>query len=102
MFDLVLVFFSVCTGCKTLFEHSLFKRWGKKHCCNCFYCNSTSKTVVTDVFEGKQEEFCGNDCLLKQKLLNHQVIFYCLLMQLSGLFSYVDVYVVCYLFNLFL
>uniref|UniRef100_A0A8C1MEV1 Zinc finger, MYM-type 4 n=1 Tax=Cyprinus carpio TaxID=7962 RepID=A0A8C1MEV1_CYPCA len=60
--------------CKTLFEHSLFKRWGKKHCCNCFYCNSTSKTVVTDVFDGKQEEFCGNDCLLKQNSLMRQEI----------------------------
>ncbi|XP_058608810.1 zinc finger MYM-type protein 4-like isoform X3 [Onychostoma macrolepis] len=60
--------------CKTLFEHSLFKRWGKKHCCNCFYCNSTSKTVVTDVFDGKQEEFCGNDCLLKHNLLIRQEI----------------------------
>ncbi|XP_042632889.1 zinc finger MYM-type protein 4-like isoform X1 [Cyprinus carpio] len=60
--------------CKTLFENSLFKRWGKKHCCNCFYCNSTSKTVVTDVFDGKQEEFCGKDCLLKHNLLIRQVI----------------------------
>ncbi|XP_043073785.1 zinc finger MYM-type protein 4-like isoform X2 [Puntigrus tetrazona] len=60
--------------CKTLFEHSLFKRWGKKHCCNCFYCNSTSKTVVTDVFDGKQEEFCGNDCLLKQNSLMRQEV----------------------------
>uniref|UniRef100_A0A672KNB4 Zinc finger MYM-type protein 4-like n=1 Tax=Sinocyclocheilus grahami TaxID=75366 RepID=A0A672KNB4_SINGR len=60
--------------CKTLFEHSLFKRWGKKHCCNCFYCNSTSKTVVTDVFDGKQEEFCGNDCLLKHNSLMRQEI----------------------------
>uniref|UniRef100_A0A8C2BRZ9 Si:ch211-173p18.3 n=1 Tax=Cyprinus carpio TaxID=7962 RepID=A0A8C2BRZ9_CYPCA len=60
--------------CKTLFEHSLFKRWGKKHCCNCFYCNSTSKTLVTDVFDGKQEEFCGNDCLLKQNSLMRQEI----------------------------
>ncbi|XP_016097728.1 zinc finger MYM-type protein 4-like [Sinocyclocheilus grahami] len=60
--------------CKTLFENSLFKRRGKKHCCNCFYCNSTSKTVVTDVFDGKQEEFCGNDCLLKHNLLIRQEI----------------------------
>uniref|UniRef100_A0A671S3T1 Zinc finger MYM-type protein 4-like n=1 Tax=Sinocyclocheilus anshuiensis TaxID=1608454 RepID=A0A671S3T1_9TELE len=60
--------------CKTLFENSLFKRRGKKHCCNCVYCNSTSKTVVTDVFDGKQEEFCGNDCLLKHNLLIRQEI----------------------------
>ncbi|KAL1256000.1 hypothetical protein QQF64_014061 [Cirrhinus molitorella] len=60
--------------CKTLFEQSLFKRWGKKHCCNCFYCNSTSKSVVTDVFDGKQEEFCGNDCLLKHQSLSRQEV----------------------------
>ncbi|XP_052388906.1 zinc finger MYM-type protein 4 isoform X1 [Carassius gibelio] len=60
--------------CKTHFENSLFKRWGKKRCCNCFYCNSTSKTVVTDVFDGKQEEFCGKDCLLKHNLLIRQEI----------------------------
>ncbi|XP_052440707.1 zinc finger MYM-type protein 4 isoform X2 [Carassius gibelio] len=60
--------------CKTIFEHSLFKRWGKKHCSNCLYCNSTSKTLVTDVFDGKQEEFCGNDCLLKHNSLMRQEI----------------------------
>ncbi|XP_050993318.1 zinc finger MYM-type protein 4 isoform X3 [Labeo rohita] len=60
--------------CKTLFEQSLFKRWGKKHCCNCFYCNSTSKTIATDVFDGKQEEFCGNDCLLKHQSLIRQEV----------------------------
>ncbi|XP_067268318.1 zinc finger MYM-type protein 4 isoform X3 [Chanodichthys erythropterus] len=60
--------------CKSLFEHDLVKRWGKKHCHNCFYCDSTSKTVVTEVFDGKQEEFCGNDCLLKHRLLIRQEI----------------------------
>ncbi|XP_051729200.1 zinc finger MYM-type protein 4-like isoform X5 [Ctenopharyngodon idella] len=60
--------------CKSLFEHDLVKRWGKKHCRNCFYCGSTSKTVVTEVFDGKQEEFCGNDCLLKHRLLIRQEI----------------------------
>ncbi|KAK7125024.1 hypothetical protein R3I94_019168 [Phoxinus phoxinus] len=60
--------------CKSLFEHNLFKRWGKKHCRNCFYCYSTSKTVVTQVFDGKQEEFCGKDCLSKHSSLTRQEI----------------------------
>ncbi|XP_067282647.1 zinc finger MYM-type protein 4 isoform X5 [Pseudorasbora parva] len=60
--------------CKSLFEHNQFKKWGKKHCRNCFYCDSSSKTVVTKVFDGKQEEFCGKDCLSKHSLLIRQEI----------------------------
>ncbi|XP_056105679.1 zinc finger MYM-type protein 4 isoform X2 [Rhinichthys klamathensis goyatoka] len=60
--------------CKSLFENNLFKRWGKKHCRNCFYCDSSSKTVVTEVFDGKQEEFCGKDCLSKYSSLTRQEI----------------------------
>ncbi|XP_077052160.1 zinc finger MYM-type protein 4-like isoform X3 [Siphateles boraxobius] len=60
--------------CKSLFEHDLFKRWGKRHCRKCFYCDSASKTVVTEVFDGKQEEFCGKDCLSKHSSLTRQEI----------------------------
>ncbi|XP_039536681.1 zinc finger MYM-type protein 4 isoform X3 [Pimephales promelas] len=60
--------------CKSLFEHNLFKRWGKKHCRNCFYCDSSSKTVVSEVFDGKQEDFCGKDCLSKYNSLIRQEI----------------------------
>ncbi|CAM4631844.1 unnamed protein product [Leuciscus chuanchicus] len=60
--------------CKSLVESNLFKRWGKKHCCNCFYCDSASKTVVTEVFDGKQEAFCGKDCVSKYSSLIRQEI----------------------------
>ncbi|XP_005159757.1 uncharacterized protein isoform X2 [Danio rerio] len=60
--------------CRALFEQNLVKRWGTKHCSNCFHCNSTSKTVVTEVFNGKQEEFCGSDCLSQHNLLIRQEI----------------------------
>ncbi|TSK28205.1 Zinc finger MYM-type protein 4 [Bagarius yarrelli] len=56
-------------GCKLLYKHDLTKRWGKKHCRNCLYCSSTSQTVMTSIFSGKQEEFCGNECLSQYTLL---------------------------------
>ncbi|XP_072532060.1 zinc finger MYM-type protein 4 isoform X2 [Salminus brasiliensis] len=65
---------SFCSeGCKLLYKHDLAKRWGKKHCRNCLYCNSTSQTLVTSIFSGKQEEFCGNECLSQYTLLFCQV-----------------------------
>ncbi|XP_060760721.1 zinc finger MYM-type protein 4 isoform X2 [Neoarius graeffei] len=61
---------SFCSeGCKLLYKHDLAKCWGKKHCRNCLYCNSTSQTVMTSIFSGKQEEFCGNECLSQYTLL---------------------------------
>uniref|UniRef100_A0A3B4DTE6 TRASH domain-containing protein n=1 Tax=Pygocentrus nattereri TaxID=42514 RepID=A0A3B4DTE6_PYGNA len=65
---------SFCSeGCKLLYKHDLAKRWGKKHCRNCLYCNSTSQTLVVGLFSGKQEEFCGNECLSQYTLLFCQV-----------------------------
>ncbi|XP_007249436.3 zinc finger MYM-type protein 4 [Astyanax mexicanus] len=65
---------SFCSeGCKLLYKHDLVKRWGKKHCRNCLYCSGTSQTLVTSVFSGKQEEFCGNECLSQYTLLFCQV-----------------------------
>ncbi|KAI4904991.1 hypothetical protein NFI96_017072 [Prochilodus magdalenae] len=65
---------SFCSeGCKLLYKHDLAKRWGKKHCRNCLYCNSTSQTLVLGLFSGKQEEFCGNECLSQYTLLFCQV-----------------------------
>ncbi|XP_060721663.1 zinc finger MYM-type protein 4 isoform X1 [Tachysurus vachellii] len=61
---------SFCSeGCKLLYKHDLAKRWGKRHCRNCLYCSSTSQTVMTSIFSGKQEEFCGNECLSQYTLL---------------------------------
>lgn len=61
---------SFCSeGCKLLYKHDLAKRWGKKHCRNCLYCSSTSQSVMTSIFSGKQEEFCGNECLSQYTLL---------------------------------
>ncbi|KAK3525450.1 hypothetical protein QTP86_031539 [Hemibagrus guttatus] len=61
---------SFCSeGCKLLYKHDLAKRWGKRHCRNCLYCSSTSQTVITSIFSGKQEEFCGNECLSQYTLL---------------------------------
>ncbi|XP_030644396.1 zinc finger MYM-type protein 4 [Chanos chanos] len=60
-------------GCKLLYKHDLAKRWGKKHCRSCHYCGSTSQSLVTGVFSGKTEEFCGNECLSLYTLLFCQV-----------------------------
>ncbi|XP_026857563.2 zinc finger MYM-type protein 4 isoform X1 [Electrophorus electricus] len=61
---------SFCSeGCKLLYKHDLAKRWGKQHCRSCLYCSGTSQTVVTSVFGGKKEEFCGNECLSQYTLL---------------------------------
>ncbi|XP_066530244.1 zinc finger MYM-type protein 4 isoform X2 [Hoplias malabaricus] len=65
---------SFCSeGCKLLYKHDLAKSWGKKHCRNCMYCNSTSQTLVPGLFSGKQEEFCGVECLSQYTLLFCQV-----------------------------
>ncbi|KAF5909120.1 zinc finger MYM-type protein 4, partial [Clarias magur] len=55
--------------CKLLYKHDLSKRWGKRHCRSCLYCSSTSQTLTTSIFSGKQEEFCGNGCLSQYTLL---------------------------------
>ncbi|KAI5607747.1 zinc finger MYM-type protein 4 isoform X1 [Silurus asotus] len=61
---------SFCSeGCKLLYKHDLAKFWGKRHCRNCLYCSSTSQTVMTSIFSGKQEEFCGKECLSQYTLL---------------------------------
>ncbi|XP_076864669.1 zinc finger MYM-type protein 4 isoform X2 [Brachyhypopomus gauderio] len=61
---------SFCSeGCKLLYKHDLAKRWGKQHCRSCLYCSGTSQFVVTSVFGGKKEEFCGNECLSQYTLL---------------------------------
>ncbi|XP_067282641.1 zinc finger MYM-type protein 4 isoform X2 [Pseudorasbora parva] len=61
-------------GCKLLYKHDLVKRWGKKHCRNCFYCSGSSQTVVTQVFDKIEEEFCGNICLQLQTSLMRKEI----------------------------
>ncbi|XP_067268327.1 zinc finger MYM-type protein 4 [Chanodichthys erythropterus] len=66
---------SFCSeGCKLLYKHDLVKRWGKKHCRNCFYCSGSSQTVITEVFDKIEEEFCGNVCLQQHTLLMRKEI----------------------------
>uniref|UniRef100_A0A671S2Q1 Zinc finger MYM-type protein 4-like n=1 Tax=Sinocyclocheilus anshuiensis TaxID=1608454 RepID=A0A671S2Q1_9TELE len=61
---------SFCSeGCKLLFKHDLVKRWGKKHCRSCFYCSGSTQTLVTEVVNNVEQEFCGNLCLSQQTLL---------------------------------
>uniref|UniRef100_A0A4W6DBP6 TRASH domain-containing protein n=1 Tax=Lates calcarifer TaxID=8187 RepID=A0A4W6DBP6_LATCA len=55
-------------GCKMLFRHDLEREWGK-HCRSCVYCQSISRTVVTAKYEGKDEEFCSEDCSSKYNML---------------------------------
>ncbi|KAK7125022.1 hypothetical protein R3I94_019167 [Phoxinus phoxinus] len=61
-------------GCKLLYKHDLVKRWGKKHCRNCFYCSGSSQNVVTEVFDKVEEEFCGSVCLQQHTLLMRKEI----------------------------
>ncbi|XP_077052167.1 zinc finger MYM-type protein 4-like isoform X2 [Siphateles boraxobius] len=61
-------------GCKLLYKHDLVKRWGKKHCRNCFYCSGSSQIVVTEVFDKVEQEFCGSVCLQQHTLLMRKEI----------------------------
>uniref|UniRef100_A0A672RLJ2 Zinc finger, MYM-type 4 n=1 Tax=Sinocyclocheilus grahami TaxID=75366 RepID=A0A672RLJ2_SINGR len=66
---------SFCSeGCKLLFKHDLVKRWGKKHCRSCFYCSGSAQTLVTEVVNNVEEEFCGNLCLSQHALLMRKEI----------------------------
>uniref|UniRef100_A0A673G9F5 Zinc finger MYM-type protein 4-like n=1 Tax=Sinocyclocheilus rhinocerous TaxID=307959 RepID=A0A673G9F5_9TELE len=66
---------SFCSeGCKLLFKHDLVKRWGKKHCRSCFYCSGSAQTLVTEVVNNVEEEFCGNLCLSQHTLLMRKEI----------------------------
>uniref|UniRef100_A0A671S4Q0 Zinc finger MYM-type protein 4-like n=1 Tax=Sinocyclocheilus anshuiensis TaxID=1608454 RepID=A0A671S4Q0_9TELE len=66
---------SFCSeGCKLLFKHDLVKRWGKKHCRSCFYCSGSTQTLVTEVVNNVEQEFCGNLCLSQQTLLMRKEI----------------------------
>ncbi|XP_051527024.1 zinc finger MYM-type protein 4-like isoform X2 [Myxocyprinus asiaticus] len=60
--------------CNLLYEQNLTKRWGKKHCRSCLYCNGSSKTLVTGLFNNKLEEFCGKECLTKYTALTRQEV----------------------------
>uniref|UniRef100_A0A671RK13 Zinc finger MYM-type protein 4-like n=1 Tax=Sinocyclocheilus anshuiensis TaxID=1608454 RepID=A0A671RK13_9TELE len=61
---------SFCSeGCKLLYKHDLVKRWGKKHCRNCFYCSGSAQALVTEVIDNVEHEFCGNICLSQHTLL---------------------------------
>uniref|UniRef100_A0A8C2BUG2 Zinc finger, MYM-type 4 n=1 Tax=Cyprinus carpio TaxID=7962 RepID=A0A8C2BUG2_CYPCA len=61
---------SFCSeGCKLLYKHDLVKRWGKKHCRNCFYCSGSAQALVTEVIDNVEQEFCGNICLSQHSLL---------------------------------
>ncbi|XP_043073787.1 zinc finger MYM-type protein 4-like [Puntigrus tetrazona] len=66
---------SFCSeGCKLLYKHDLVKRWGKKHCRNCFYCSGSSQALVTEVIDSIEQEFCGNICLSQHTLLMRKEI----------------------------
>ncbi|XP_058609108.1 zinc finger MYM-type protein 4 isoform X2 [Onychostoma macrolepis] len=66
---------SFCSeGCKLLYKHDLVKRWGKKHCRNCFYCSGSSQALVTEAIDNVEQEFCGNICLSQQTLLMRKEI----------------------------
>ncbi|XP_056256201.1 uncharacterized protein LOC130184300 isoform X2 [Seriola aureovittata] len=55
-------------GCKMLFRHDLEQEWGK-HCRSCAYCHSISRAVVTAKYDGKDEEFCSEDCSANYNML---------------------------------
>ncbi|XP_055076574.2 zinc finger MYM-type protein 4 isoform X2 [Misgurnus anguillicaudatus] len=66
---------SFCSeGCRLLYNHDLVKRWGKKHCRNCLYCNGSAQTLVNSFVGKKQEEFCGNACLAQYNLILRQEV----------------------------
>ncbi|KTG35826.1 hypothetical protein cypCar_00003561 [Cyprinus carpio] len=66
---------SFCSeGCKLLYKHDLVKRWGKKHCRNCFYCSGSAQALVTEVIDNVEQEFCGNICLSQHSLLMRKEI----------------------------
>uniref|UniRef100_A0A673H2X6 Zinc finger MYM-type containing 4 n=1 Tax=Sinocyclocheilus rhinocerous TaxID=307959 RepID=A0A673H2X6_9TELE len=66
---------SFCSeGCKLLYKHDLVKRWGKKHCRNCFYCSGSAQALVTEVIDNVEHEFCGNICLSQHTLLMRKEI----------------------------
>ncbi|XP_026144608.1 zinc finger MYM-type protein 4 isoform X2 [Carassius auratus] len=66
---------SFCSeGCKLLYKHDLVKRWGKKHCRNCYYCSGSAQALVTEVIDMVEQEFCGNICLSQHRLLMRKEI----------------------------
>lgn len=58
-------------GCSFLYRAKLQQLWGE-HCSLCAYCLSTAKTLVTDFYQDKVEQFCSQECNTKyNKLLCH-------------------------------
>ncbi|KAM9533273.1 zinc finger MYM-type protein 4 isoform 8-T9 [Guaruba guarouba] len=59
-------------GCKLLYKHDLAKRWGN-HCKMCSYCLQASPKLVQNLFGGKMEEFCSEECMSKFTVLFYQM-----------------------------
>ncbi|XP_048824688.1 zinc finger MYM-type protein 4 isoform X3 [Lagopus muta] len=59
-------------GCKLLYKHDLAKRWGN-HCKMCSYCLQTSPKLVQNLFGGRMEEFCSEECMSKFTVLFYQM-----------------------------
>ncbi|NXL93336.1 ZMYM4 protein, partial [Alectura lathami] len=59
-------------GCKLIYKHDLAKRWGS-HCKTCSYCLQTSPNLVQNLFGGKMEEFCSEECMSKFTVLFYQL-----------------------------
>lgn len=58
-------------GCSFLFMARLKELWGE-HCSSCAYCLSTTRTLVSDFYRNKMENFCSHECNTKyNKLLCH-------------------------------
>ncbi|TRZ01842.1 hypothetical protein DNTS_004281 [Danionella cerebrum] len=61
-------------GCKSLHEQKMIKQWGDQLCHNCFYCEGMSSALVTEEIDGKEQEFCGKECLIKlQSIIRQEV-----------------------------
>lgn len=62
-------------GCSFLYRAKLRELWGE-HCGSCAYCLCTAKTLVTDFYRDKVEQFCSQECNSKyNKLLCHVSFF---------------------------
>lgn len=70
--DAFVILFFLLLGCKLLYKHDLAKRWGN-HCKMCSYCLQTSPKLVQNLFGGRMEEFCSEECMSKFTVLFYQV-----------------------------
>ncbi|XP_012385999.1 zinc finger MYM-type protein 6 isoform X2 [Dasypus novemcinctus] len=58
--------------CKSLSARDFGERWGN-YCKSCSYCSQTSPNLVENRLEGKLEEFCCEDCMIKFTVLFYQM-----------------------------